>query len=123
MNGPMNCKRKFWKILVFIIAGAAALGFVVMSLWNWLMPSLFSGAQQIDYLHALGLFVLCKILFGGFRGRGCHHHHRQRWEQMSDEEREKFKQGMRGMRGWRDRWSRGDRNDVAAPKDPTSGGV
>jgi predicted Fe-S protein YdhL (DUF1289 family) len=124
MNGPMNCKRKFWKILVFIIAGVAALGFVVMSLWNWLMPSLFSGAQQIDYVHALGLFVLCKILFGGFRGRGCHHHHRQRWEQMSDEEREKFKQGMRGMRGWRDRWSRNernDRNDVADAKDPTSG--
>jgi len=42
---------------------------------------------------------------------------------MSEEEREKFKQGMRGMRGWRERWSRGDRNNVADAKDPTSGGV
>jgi hypothetical protein len=117
----MSCQRKFWKILVLVIAGVAALGWVVMSLWNWLLPSLFTGVHQIAYVQALGLLVLCKILFGGFRGRGCHHHHRQRWEQMSEEEREKFKQGMRG---WRGRWSRSERQDVAdarpsaAPKDP-----
>nr|WP_240475794.1 hypothetical protein [Herbaspirillum rhizosphaerae] len=116
----MHCKRKFWKILVFIIAGVAALGFVVMSLWNWLMPSLFAGAHQIDYLHALGLFVLCKILFGGFRGRGCHHDRRHRWEQMSEEERQKFKEGMRGFGRFRGGWHRGaaDSADVKENKEP-----
>jgi len=120
----MSCQRKFWKILVLVIAGVAALGWVVMSLWNWLLPSLFPGVHQIAYLQALGLLVLSKILFGGFRGRGCHHHHRQRWEQMSDEEREKFK---RGVRGWRGRWGRHEDADTDAnarptsPKDPAAG--
>lgn len=122
----MNCKRKFWKIAVVVIAGLAALGFITMSLWNWLMPSLFSGVHQIDYLHALGLLVLCRILFGGFRGgRGGHcHERRQRWEQMSEEERKKFKEGMRGMHGFRGRWGRdgggkGERQDTP----PTAGGA
>lgn len=80
-------------ILVPLVSG------IVMLLWNWLMPSLFVGVQQIDYLRAVGLLVLCRILFGGLRGRGWHHaHHRQRWEQMTDEEREKFKHGMRMFR-------------------------
>jgi hypothetical protein len=118
MNGPMHCKRKFWKILVFIIAGVAALGFVVMSLWNWLIPSLFSGAHQIDYLQALGLFVLCKILFGGFRGRGGCHDRRQRWEQMSEEERKKFKEGMRGFGRFRGGWHRGDVDTKDVPPNP-----
>lgn len=107
----MNCKRKFWKIAVVVIAGLAALGFITMSLWNWLMPSLFSGVHQIDYLQALGLLVLSRILFGGFRGgrgggwHGRHERH-ERWEAMSEEERQKFKEGMRGMHGFRGRWGR-----------------
>jgi hypothetical protein len=48
----------------------------------------------------LGLLVLSKILFGGFRGRGCHGRwNRHRWEQMTPEEREKFQTGMRGCCG------------------------
>ncbi len=86
-----NCKSRCWKIGVLIIIGIAVLGVVVMCLWNWLVPMLFAGVHEIDYLHALGLLVLSKILFGGFRshcgwhGR-CHHH-----EQMTPEEREKWK--------------------------------
>jgi len=50
---------------------------------------------------AVGILVLSKILFGGFRGRpGPHMYWRrrmmERWEQMTPEEREKFRQGMRG---------------------------
>ncbi len=48
------------------IAAAAALGFLlgiaVMSLWNWLMPELF-GLPEIGYWQAVGLFVLCHLLF------------------------------------------------------------
>lgn len=97
----MNCKPRIWKFLVLVVAGVAALGWVVMNLWNWLLPSLFTGAHQIGYAQALGLFVLCKILFGGWRHHGPHGwRHRGRWEQMSEEDRRKFKEGMRAFRGW-----------------------
>lgn len=96
--------KRYWLIrrLKFMAFGAAALvvfGFVVMSLWNWLMPSLF-GWRLIDFWQALGLLVLSRILFGGFRGRpGGHRYWRrrmmERWEQMTPEEREKFRAGMR----------------------------
>jgi hypothetical protein len=84
------------KIAVMVLAGIAALSGVVMLLWNWLMPVLFTGAREIDYLHALGLLVLSKILFGGWRGHGGWHRHihHSRWESMTAEEREKFHQAM-----------------------------
>jgi hypothetical protein len=84
-------------IAVFI----ALFGFVVMSLWNWLMPALFS-LGTITFWQAIGLLILSRILFGGFRGRPYRHwRHRmmERWEQMSPEEREKFRAGMRSRWG------------------------
>jgi Ca2+/H+ antiporter, TMEM165/GDT1 family len=87
------------KFAVFAVLFAAIFGWVVMSLWNWLMPTLF-GWHVITYWQALGLLILSKILFGGFRGRPGHHMQwrrrmMERWEQMSPEEREKFRQSMR----------------------------
>ena len=85
--------------MLFAAAAAVVFGFVVMSLWNWLMPSLF-GWRLINFWQALGLLVLSRILFGGFRGRpGGHMYWRrrmmERWEQMTPEERQKFREGMR----------------------------
>ena len=82
-------------IAIFITIG----GEVVMLLWNWLLPSLF-GWPQITFWQGLGLLVLCRILFGGFGGHGPHRSSfrrraSQRWGQMTPEEREKFRQGMR----------------------------
>lgn len=90
---------------ILCVIGIAALalgaGWVVMNLWNWLMPDIFSGASTIDFYHALGLLVLARILFGGWGGSRCgscgHHggHWRSRWkakwEGMSEEERAKFR--------------------------------
>ena len=81
----------------------ALMGLVVMSLWNWLLPALF-GWKLIGYWQALGLIVLCHLLFGGFGGhRGRRGYFgrraRERWEQMTPEEREKFRQGMQSC--WR----------------------
>ncbi|HEV7396152.1 MAG TPA: hypothetical protein VGN86_06545 [Pyrinomonadaceae bacterium] len=101
-------KRLFWiaplailAILLFAWIG----GQLVMHLWNWLTPSLF-GFQHITFWQALGLLVLCRILFGGFGG-GRHRSNsrgrfrgkikermRERWEQMSSEERERFQEGF-----------------------------
>ena len=64
-----NCKPKCWSIIPLVLIGIAALGYLMMVLWNWLMPSVFAGVREIDYVHALGVLVLSKILFGGFRGR------------------------------------------------------
>ena len=88
------------RMAVFLILGSLALAFLAMELWNWLVPPII-GWKAIDYWQALGLFFLVRILFG-FRfgvGRGGHMHWRarmaERWERMSPEEREKFREGMR----------------------------
>jgi hypothetical protein len=75
----------------------------VMLLWNWLTPALF-GWKAIGFLQAVGLLVLSRILFGGFRGHcghGGHGHHGMaaRLEAMTPEEREKFQAGMKS-RWW-----------------------
>ena len=94
-------RHRAFRIVKFAIFGlifAALFGFIVMSLWNWLIPALFGG-RLITYWQAIGILILSKILFGGFRGRsGSPWHWRQRmmqrWEQMTPEEREQFRQGM-----------------------------
>jgi hypothetical protein len=78
---------------------------IVMGLWNWLVPPLFGG-RAIDFWQAVGLLILARILFGGFRGRGgwhwagWRHRMRERWAQMTPEERAKFREGVRGRCGW-----------------------
>ncbi len=95
----MNCRMKCWKIGVLVVVGVAALAWVVMALWNWLLPELFF-VKEISYVQAIGVLLLSKILFSGFRGHGCHERwHRHRWENMTPEEREKFKSGMSGCCG------------------------
>jgi hypothetical protein len=87
------------KVAALIVLGVAVLGVVVMSLWNWLLPPLFA-LRPITFWQALGLLVLTKILFGGFRGMGHYGGYwrgrmAERWERMTPEEREQFRAGMR----------------------------
>jgi hypothetical protein len=68
-----------------------------------LMPTLF-GWRQITFWQALGLLALCRILFGGLGGFGSHRSNSrrrmaERCEQMTPEEREKFRQGFLGRWG------------------------
>ncbi len=50
---------------VIAITGLAILfGFVIMWLWNWLMPEIF-GLTTLTYWQAVGLFILLKLLLGG----------------------------------------------------------
>jgi len=86
------------KIGAIGVVAIAVFGFVVMGLWNWLAPAVF-GLRSITFWQALGVLILSKILFGGFRGRpgyGGHWRRRMsaRWQQMTPEEREQFCQGM-----------------------------
>ena len=88
------------KIVLIALLAVSGFSFVVMWLWNHLMPGLF-GLHTVGFWQALGLLVLSKILFGGFRGRpGFATDWRmrliRRWEDMTAEEWEKFRAGMRG---------------------------
>ncbi|NRO95580.1 hypothetical protein GWC77_06460 [Paraburkholderia sp. NMBU_R16] len=87
----MNSFGLAGKALLGVVA-IGVLGWVVMALWNWVIPSLFVGARAIDFAHALGLLVLSRIFFGGFRGYGGWRarRHWRKWEAMTPEEQEHF---------------------------------
>jgi hypothetical protein len=64
------------QIIVYTVLGIiAAIGFgllfgwIVVWLWNWLMPLIF-GLPTITFWQGVGLFILAKILFGGFSSHG-----------------------------------------------------
>ena len=92
-------------ILLFMAIGGA----VVRLLWNGLLPPLF-GWPQVTFWQALGLLVLCRLLFGGHgflgsgrsgvRGRIRERMSERMAERMTPEERERFRQGMRGRCGF-----------------------
>src|SRR5258708_15092540 len=79
----LNMRRRWFFLVPAAIVGIALFvvlgGELVLHLWNWLLPPLF-GWRAITFWQALGLLVLCRILFGGL-GRhgspGCHF--RRRW--------------------------------------------
>ena len=88
------------KFAVLAIVAVAVFGFIVMSLWNWILPPV-TGWHPITYWQALGLLGLSWLLFGGPRtwfggGHRGHWQHRvrARWESMTPEERERFRHGM-----------------------------
>lgn len=96
-------KKWFFMIPVLIALFIVIGGEVVMHLWNWLLPMLF-GWRQITFWQSVGVLALCRILFGGLGGRGGHRPNFrrrmwERWERMTPEEREKFRQGMGGRCG------------------------
>ena len=96
-------------VLLLVVGGE-----IVRLLWNWLLPPLF-GWPEIAFWQALGILALCRILFGGL---GMHGGPRsrsgmrfrtadrmadrvaERWEHMSPEERERFRQRIRERCGF-----------------------
>jgi hypothetical protein len=99
-------------IAVFIWIGGEA----VMHLWNWNLPAVF-GWREITFWQAIGLFALCRILFGdlGMFARASHRSNfrrrmSERWGQLTPEEREKVRQAMRARC-----------DDFAAPTSETKG--
>ena len=96
-------RNKKW---IFLVAPPAAVliaalcGYVIESLWNWLVPALFTGAHLITFWQALGLLLLCRILFGSWGHNGSRRRRRrEHWEAMTPEEREQFRQNFRGRCG------------------------
>jgi hypothetical protein len=84
-----------------VAAGIFIFSYVVMYLWNAILPEVL-GVHIITFWQALGILVLSKILFGGF---GMHHnrshiHHtqemREKWMNLSQEEKDKMKNEWKG---------------------------
>jgi hypothetical protein len=114
------------KVAGFIVIGLAAVAlftFLVMTLWNLvLVPVVHVGV--VSFWQAAGILLLSKILFSGFRGgrpwgsRGGHWKNglREKWEQMSPEERDRVKQE------WRQRCGQWKRNpfESGTPKQTES---
>ena len=111
----MKRKNLIWMIPLAILAMllfAYIGGQIVMALWNGLLPPLFS-FPLITFWQALGILVLCRILFGGFGGHRSYRSNirrriadrvadrmADRWQRMTPEEREHFRQRIRERCGF-----------------------
>jgi hypothetical protein len=93
----MRYRARYLGMFALMLLVLSVASWLVMALWNAVVPGLFTGAHVIDYPHAAGLLVLSRVLFGGFRGRGGwrRRHDWRRFEAMSGEERERFRNAMR----------------------------
>ena len=100
-------RGRFIFIPLAVAAFLSLVSFAVMTLWNCLVPGIF-GFSAISFWQAMGIFVLCKLLFGFGRGggRGCgpcgggrapwmRWKMKEKLANMSPEEREEFKQKMK----------------------------
>ncbi|ANH82889.1 hypothetical protein A8C56_19545 [Niabella ginsenosidivorans] len=109
----MNYKRRRPPAFVFIFIAAIALlaiGGLVMLLWNAILPDLLN-TKRISYWQAVGLLVLTKILLSPFRPGGGPKKHfgpgerlREKFKQMTPEERQQFR------KQWRERFRNDWRN-------------
>jgi hypothetical protein len=83
----MRFRGHFFAKGILVLIAIAALGYLVMLLWNAVVPVVFAGVHPVDYWRALGLLVLSRVLFGGFRGRGYRGH---LFERLSRGERDRL---------------------------------
>ena len=120
MNHDMSRPRRAMRILMVAVAGvvvatgfALLFGWLVLLLWNWLMPMLF-GLQTLSYWQAFGITILSKILFSGvhppYRSPRDHKWHRERFHHwMCGEDAQLPEKGNNGfsheeMRHYRTFW-------------------
>jgi hypothetical protein len=96
---PFFYKRRFIFIPLAVAAFLSLISFVVMNLWNYLLPEILH-VGIINFWQAMGIFVLCKILFGFGKGRmgsggpWMKQRMAERFKNMSPEEKEKFKERL-----------------------------
>ena len=97
-----------FKMAAFIVVAMLVIGFVVMGLWNVLVPELFHG-PVLTFWQAVGLLLLAHILLRGWgpwrhshgwRHEGWKHRMEEKLAAMTPEEREKFKDEWRRRCGW-----------------------
>lgn len=101
MYSKHNWVKGILAALIFVPLFGFLFGWIVMLLWNALIPDLFHG-PLISFWQAVGLIILSKLLFGKFGGHGygCgrggwrnrwKERMRDKWEHLSPEEKEKMR--------------------------------
>ena len=116
---PFNRNRKKFLLIPFgAVAILALVSYIVMQLWNNLLPDILH-VSVINFWQAMGIFVLSKILFGfGRGGRGGAPWMRgkrmmeEKFSNLSPEDRERFRDQMRNRCGW---GRRGEWRDTERP--------
>ena len=128
-------KKKFIIIPIFFVGMAILITWILMELWNWLMPDLFD-LSRISFWQAFGLLILSKLLFGGMNGgkhKKAHCHYcggenrkyqwkekfKQKWSEMPHEEREKWQEKFSGLK-CEPRTTERDTDDLIADNNPGS---
>ena len=106
----MNYRRRgrFLFFPLIPIAAALLFGLIVMLLWNSILPQVLN-VSALTYWQAVGLLVLCRILFGSFfrggpgygpsgswRGRSMWW---SKWQNMSEEQKAKLREQWRSRCG------------------------
>jgi hypothetical protein len=87
-------KRRFFFVPLAIAGFLSLVSLVVMVLWNELLPELF-GIRSITFFQAMGLFILCKLLFGFGKGGGSAPWAiKRKLAGMTPEDRERFRHEM-----------------------------
>lgn len=98
-SDPSFRKKRLGIFVGFLLAGFLLLGAVVMCLWNFILAEVIP-VKPLAYWQALGILLLSRILFGGFRfGRGGHSPKndfqapawKKKWAEMSEEEKQNLK--------------------------------
>ena len=102
-------RGRFVFIPLAVAAFLSLISFVVMQLWNNLLPDILH-VGVITFWQAMGLFVLCKILFGfgkggrpgwgGGGGKYMRARMSERFKNMSPEDQERFKAKMKDHCNW-----------------------
>ena len=95
-------KWRFVFIPLAIAAFLSLVSFIVMTLWNAILPEI-TNVSAITFWQAMGIFILCKILFGFGKGkRAAAPWLKHKCGNMTPEEREKFRTEMKErMCGWK----------------------
>jgi hypothetical protein len=122
------------KIVLCVVLFATLFTFIVMSLWNAILPAVL-GVKTITFWQALGIIILSKILFSGFGGGGggpwkakararWRDRMMSKWESMSPEEKERFRSAWEDRCGgrWRRPFS-GRKVDEAQPEEKGGAGA
>ena len=116
----MNFCNRPYLFPLFALVALAVFGAVVMLLWNAIIPGL-TGWALITYPKAVGLLLLSRILFGGFKGRhgggapwmrgGMNAEWREKWAHMNEEQRAEMRARWKERCGHK--WRHG--NDPVQP--------
>ncbi|WP_420149157.1 hypothetical protein [Spirosoma sp.] len=110
MRAPYGRRRfRFFPLLILLVLGLIT--FVVYWLWNNVLVAV-TGVKTVTFWQAMGILILSRILFGGFKfgrpSRGSYYggdpNWREKWRQMSEEDRAKFRSE------WHRRWRGGGRS-------------